>query len=95
MQDWQYGEGLIYLRPICRRTKLVFLRARATLKKITIKKKGKPALCCTASLTFSFVLYLIYFYPIPQDRRGCRRYAPKQEKSVIIIYTCQNILISA
>ena len=58
------------------------------------KKKSQPALCCTVSLTFSFVLCLIYLYPIPQDRRGCRRYAPKQEKSVIIIYTCQNIKLS-
>ena len=32
MQGWQYGKGLIYLRPIFRPTKLAFLRATATLK---------------------------------------------------------------
>lgn len=36
MQGWHYGEGLIYLGPIFRRTKLVFFKARATLKENTI-----------------------------------------------------------
>ena len=31
MQDWQYGKGLICLRPIFRLTKLALLRAGATL----------------------------------------------------------------
>ena len=34
MQGWQYGKGPIYLRPIFRLTKLAFLRASATMKKI-------------------------------------------------------------
>ena len=29
MQDWHYGKGLIYFRPIIRLIKLAFLRARA------------------------------------------------------------------
>ena len=33
IQGWQYGKGLIYLRPIFWLTKLAFLRARTTLKK--------------------------------------------------------------
>ena len=87
MQGWKYGEGLIYLRP----NKIGLPQGPKLTEKDYYKKNNKPALCCTASLTFSFVLYLIYLYPIPRDRRGCRRYAPKQEKSVIIIYTSQNI----
>ena len=30
MQGWQYGNGIIYFKPIFRLTKLAFLRARAT-----------------------------------------------------------------
>ena len=57
MQLWQYGKGLIYLRPIFRLTKLAFLRARATLKKNTTTATdiNKSALCRLASLSFSFV----------------------------------------
>ena len=33
---WQYGKGLIYLRPIFRLTKLAFHRARATLKRLLL-----------------------------------------------------------
>ena len=55
-------------------------------------KKSKPALCCTASLTFGFVLYLIYLYPIPRDiGEAVDTMHPGRKRSVIIIYTCQNI----
>ena len=36
MQGYQYGKGLINLKPIFRLAKLTFLRARATLKENTI-----------------------------------------------------------
>jgi len=42
MQGWHYSEGLIYLRPIFRLTKLAFLKARAIQKEnaITAPKIG-------------------------------------------------------
>ena len=33
---WQYGKGLIYLRPLFRLTKLAFHRVRATLKRLRL-----------------------------------------------------------
>ena len=62
MQGWQYGKGLIYLRPIFQLTKLAFLRARATMKENTSGGGGGGG---TGGVTISRLPYV--FVPLFPD----------------------------
>ena len=62
MRGWQYGKGLIYLRPMFRLTKLAFLTARATLKKNIIKIPWKD-------FKTSFIYVFFYKHCLGLNRR--------------------------